>query len=72
MIKILRALQKVGSVAMLILMVILTLLRMESKIAPIAPSTSFSPATSTNVGRSPKNFLTFSLNTFSMLVEGHT
>ena len=28
------------------------------------PPTSFSPVTSTNVGLSPKNFLTFSFNTF--------
>ena len=34
-----------------------------------APSlTSFSPVTSTNVGISPKNFLTFSFNLFVILV----
>ena len=33
-----------------------------------APSTSFSPVTSTNVGISPQNFLTFSFNPFSTLV----
>ena len=33
------------------------------------PSTSFSPVASTNVKISPKNFLTFSLNTFSILVN---
>ena len=30
--------------------------------------TSFSPVTSTNVGISPKNFLTFSFNLFDRLV----
>ena len=34
-----------------------------------APPTSFSPLTSTNVGISPQNFLTFSFNTFSSLVQ---
>ena len=33
-----------------------------------APSTSFFPVTSTNVGISPQNFLTFSFNPFSTLV----
>ena len=33
-----------------------------------APPTSFSPVTSTNVGISPKNFLTFSFNPFDRLV----
>ena len=32
------------------------------------PSTSFSPATPTNVGISPQNFLTFSFNPFATLV----
>ena len=32
------------------------------------PNTSFSPATSTNVGISPLNFLTFSFNLFATLV----
>ena len=32
------------------------------------PPTSFSPVTSINVGISPQNFLTFSLNPFSTLV----
>ena len=39
----------------------LTLFRMGSQ---KAPPTSFSPVTSTNVGISPKNFLTFSFNPF--------
>ena len=34
-----------------------------------APPTSFSPATSTNVGISPQNFLTFSFNPFDRLVQ---
>ena len=33
-----------------------------------APPTSFSPATSTNVGISPQNFLTFIFNRFATLV----
>ena len=33
-----------------------------------APPTSFSPVTSTNVGISPQNFLTFSFNAFDTLV----
>ena len=33
-----------------------------------APPTSFSPATSTNVGISPENFMTFSFNPFVTLV----
>ena len=32
------------------------------------PSTSFSPITSTNVGISPQNVLTFSFNPFATLV----
>ena len=32
------------------------------------PPTSFSPVTSTNIGISPQNFLTFSFNTFATLV----
>ena len=32
------------------------------------PPTSFSPVTSTNVGISPQNFLTFSFNPFATLV----
>ena len=32
------------------------------------PPTSFSPVTSTNVGTSPKNFMTFSFNLFATLV----
>ena len=32
------------------------------------PPTSFSPITSTNVGLSPQNFLTFSFNTFATVV----
>ena len=34
-----------------------------------APSTSFSPVTSTNVGFGPQNFLTFSFNLFATLVQ---
>ena len=33
------------------------------------PPTSFSPVTSTNVGISPQNFLTFSFNLFDTLVK---
>ena len=33
------------------------------------PPTSFSPATSTNVGTRPQNFLTFSFNPFDWLVS---
>ena len=33
-----------------------------------APTINFSPVTSTNVGFSPQNFLTFSFNPFSPLV----
>ena len=33
-----------------------------------SPPTSFSPVTSTNVGISPQNFLTFSFNPFATLV----
>ena len=33
-----------------------------------APATSFSPVTSTNVGISPQNSLTFSFNPFPTLV----
>ena len=33
------------------------------------PPTSFSPVTSTNVGISPQNFLTFSFNPFATLVQ---
>ena len=33
------------------------------------PPTSFSPATSTNVGFRPQNFLTFSFNPFDRLVQ---
>ena len=43
----------------------LTLFRMGGK---KAPTTSFSPVTSTNVGISLKNFLTFSFNPFDKLV----
>ena len=32
------------------------------------PPKSFSPVTSTNVGLSPQNFLTFSFNTFATVV----
>ena len=32
------------------------------------PPTSFSPVSSTNVGLSPQNFLTFSFNTFATVV----
>ena len=32
------------------------------------PTTSFSPVTSTNIGLSPQNFLTFSFNPFATLV----
>ena len=35
---------------------------------PKGPSTSFSPITSTNVGISPQNVLTFSFNPFATLV----
>ena len=34
-----------------------------------APPTSFPPVTSTNVGISPKNFLTFTYNPFTTLVQ---
>ena len=44
----------------------LTLFRMEG--AKKGPPNSFSPATSTNVGISPKNFLTFSFSPFDRLV----
>ena len=47
-------------------MSILTLLRMGGQ---KGPPTSFSPATSTNIGFGPKNFLTFSFNTFATLVQ---
>ena len=43
----------------------LTLFRMEQK----NPPTSFSPVTSTNVGISPKNVLTFIFNPFATLVQ---
>ena len=33
------------------------------------PPTSFSPATSTNVGFGPQNFLNFSFNPFATLVQ---
>ena len=33
------------------------------------PRTSFSPVTSTNVGLGPQNFLTFSFNAFTTLVQ---
>ena len=33
------------------------------------PPTSFSPVTSTNIGISPQNFLTFSFNSFATLVQ---
>ena len=33
------------------------------------PPTSFSPVTSTNVGNSPQNFLSFNLNSFAKLVQ---
>ena len=33
-----------------------------------APTSSFSPVTSTNVGLSSQNFLTFSFNSFAALV----
>ena len=32
------------------------------------PPTSFSPVTSTKIGLSPQNFLTFGFNTFTTLV----
>ena len=34
-----------------------------------APSTSFSPVTSTNVGFGPQNFLTFCFNPFATLAQ---
>ena len=37
--------------------------------APTSPSTSFSPVTSTNAGFGPQNFLTFSFNPFTTLVQ---
>ena len=47
----------------------LTLLRMgEGGGRQKGPLTSFSPVTSTNVGVSPKNCLTFSYNPFATLV----
>ena len=36
---------------------------------PPLPRTSFFPVTSTNVGISPQNFLTFSFNPFATLVQ---
>ena len=39
---------------------------------PKRPPTSFLPLTSTNVGISPENFLTFSFNTFGTLVQNFT
>ena len=39
----------------------------EQKAPPPSPTTSFSPVTSTNVGFSTPNFLTFSFNLFSKL-----
>ena len=45
---------------------LLTLFRMERG---KRPPTSFSPVASTNVGISPKNFLTFSVNPFANLVQ---
>ena len=36
---------------------------------PPPPPTSFFPVTSTNVGISPKNFLTFNFNPFATLVQ---
>ena len=47
---------------------ILTLFRMEGG-TKRPPPTSFSPATSTNVGFGPHNFLTFSFNLFATLVQ---
>ena len=44
----------------------LTLFRMEG--SKKAPPTSFSPVTSTNVGISSQNFLTFSFNPYDRLV----
>ena len=44
----------------------LTLLRTGGK---KAPPTSFSPVTSTNVGCSPQNFLTFSFNSFATMLQ---
>ena len=47
----------------------LTLFRMGGGLKrPRPPPSSFSPVTSTNVGISSKNFLTFSFNTLSTLV----
>ena len=40
----------------------LTLFRMGRRVGKKVPPTSFSPVTSTNVGISPQNFLTFSFN----------
>ena len=37
-------------------------------VAKKTPPTSFSPVKSTNIGISPKNFLTFSFNYFATLV----
>ena len=45
--------------------IILTLLRMGG---PKKPPASFSPVTSTTVGISPQNFLTFSFDPFATLV----
>ena len=47
------------------LMELLTLFRMGGQ---KGPPTSFSTVTSTNVGISPQNFLTFSFNSFATLV----
>ena len=48
---------------------VLTLFTMGGGGSKKAPSTSFFPVTSTNVGFGPQKFLTFSFNPFATLVQ---
>ena len=48
---------------------VLTLIRLRVWAKKAPPPTSFSLASSTNVGVRPQNFLTFSLNSFATLVR---
>ena len=48
---------------------VLTLFTMRGVGGKKAPSTSFSPVTSTNVGFGPQKFLNFSFNPFATLVQ---
>ena len=52
---------------------VLTLFTMRGVVGGVggkkAPSTSFSPVTSTNVGFGPQKFLTFSFNPYATLVQ---